>query len=103
MKKRSSFKGPIPPSARFIILATALILVLAGPLSLRAEPPYSQTPRDEKSLKEDLARLAADPDNPILLREAGISYFQVGSPANKEYLKSAAELLEKAAQEKLGD
>jgi|GEM_PF-6736093 len=96
MKKRPIFRDLRLQSNRFFIPVAGLILILYSSTPGRAEPPYNQTPRDEKYLREDLTRLAADPDNPVLLREAGISYFQVGSPENDEYLKSAAELLEKA-------
>jgi hypothetical protein len=41
MKKQSIFKYLRMSSAKFITPAAAVFLVLAGPLAIRAEPPYN--------------------------------------------------------------
>ena len=75
-------------------LGGALFLALAG--GAAAEPPYNPLPRDDEYLRRDRARLAEDPEDPVLLREAGISLLLVGAPDNRENAKKAKELLEKA-------
>jgi len=60
------------------------------------EPTLRSTPRDEAWLKEDLARLAQNPKDPFLMREAAISLNVVGAPDNWPYLQKSRALLEEA-------
>lgn len=60
------------------------------------DPVLKGTPRDEAWLKEDLARLAQNPKDPFLMREAAISLNVVGAPDNWPYLQKSRALLEEA-------
>jgi hypothetical protein len=79
-----------------LITLVTLITLAAGSPAHAVEPPYNPVPRDEKYLQEDLARLAKDPHNPVLMREAAMSYNILGSPENYAYLNKAKTLLEES-------
>lgn len=97
------------PSARrgmltlMLLMAVSVLSPLPSPFSFFApssahaayvEPELRAMPRDEAWLKEDLARLAQNPKDPKLMREAAISLNIVGAPDNWDYLKRSRSLLE---------
>ncbi|MFM7205021.1 MAG: hypothetical protein ACKO6N_29965 [Myxococcota bacterium] len=93
---RDTFVQRLRPLA-LLFLSVLLLSSASLPSSASAaEPEVRAYPRNEAWLKEDLARLAKDPQNADILRDVGIGYNVLGAPDNWEYILKAREHLEKA-------